>query len=141
MHYFKGTENHTADLLSRWGAPAFRGDTNDPNENRINMLIEEKLRVIFPSELVNATTNDDVLSTVLKYVQHGWPAVIESQFTPWLRARNELSTWYDGCCLVRDDRAVVPVVLRSRVLDLFHDGHQGIVRCKGIAKALVVARD
>ena len=67
-----------ADLLSCWDAPAF---CSNPNENHINMLMEEKFCVISPSDLANAITNDDVLSTVLSYVQHGWPAVIESQFT------------------------------------------------------------
>ena len=35
-----------------------------------------------------------------------------------------------GCLLLRGQRIIIPNSLRKQILDLVHEGHQGIVKCK-----------
>ncbi|XP_060543220.1 uncharacterized protein K02A2.6-like [Pantherophis guttatus] len=53
----------------------------------------------------------------------------------FVNKRNELFT--QGGCLLWGDRVVVPTKLRTRVLELLHEGHPGIVRMKSLARSYV----
>ncbi len=143
VQYVKGADNSTADLLSRWAAAApvpGEDSDGDADDTRINAIIQDnlhRLRVITPGELATATSDDKDLAQVVRFVRDGWPTQVPAQLRPWHQVRQELSTWRDGACLARGERAVIPKQLRHRSLKLIHDGHPGIVRCKAIARASV----
>ncbi|XP_064396342.1 uncharacterized protein K02A2.6-like [Halichondria panicea] len=86
-------------------------------------------------QIAEATRKDPVLSMISQYVNQGWPrATIPGQ--PQLRAyfdkKNELST-FEGC-LLWGSRVIVPKPCQEAVLTQLHEGHQGIVRTKVLAR-------
>lgn len=73
---------------------------------------------------------DAVLQTVRRYVVEGWPYQVEDvALQGFFRVKDELAIWNDFC-VARGQRAIVPMTLRRRALDMAHDGHLGMVRMK-----------
>jgi hypothetical protein len=76
-------------------------------------------------QVKEATAKDATLQTVLKSLQSGaWNKDLGLFFSH----RNELS-FSDGV-LLRNNRIVIPRSLQQRVLELAHQGHQGIAKTK-----------
>ncbi|KAK3929684.1 hypothetical protein KUF71_019515 [Frankliniella fusca] len=86
------------------------------------------------SEIIAAETiKDSVFSTVLACVKEDrWPPTVDSNLKPYFDVRYVISVHNN--CLVFGDRVCVPPSLRTRVLDLLHDGHPGSSRMKMRAK-------
>lgn len=66
------------------------------------------------------------------YIEHGWPTTskaLHPDMSRYFPIRNELSI-LDSYVLRGPHRLIVPLNLRSRLVTLAHDGHQGIVRTK-----------
>lgn len=64
-------------------------------------------------------------------IVHAWPsssAAVDVELRPYFHVRNELSVQND--CVFRGSRLVVPVSLRRILVNLAHEGNQGIVRTK-----------
>ena len=88
-----------------------------------------------PVEL-EATRGDPVLSRVLHFVLHGWPA--EENTPEELRyycAKREEFTVEDGC-LLRGNRVLIPSKYQQ-VLSELHLNHPGMVRMKSLARLQV----
>ena len=82
------------------------------------------------------TDKDPVLSTVRRYILHGWPISIpEENLIPFSRRRNELSV-QDGCILW-GSRVVIPPPGRDLILTELHQTHPGISRMKSLARGYV----
>lgn len=84
------------------------------------------------------TVNDPNLQTAIKYTKHGWPEhqknlpqVMQDLFA----SRTELSV-VDGL-LVHGVRIVIPPSLRPEILDIIHEGHFGVNKCKERAQTTV----
>ena len=89
-------------------------------------------------DVLAATNQDQLLQTVIKYVQTNWPSNIKTIFTnlqPFYRRREGLNVIRG--CLFFGERIVIPSVLRFKVLKELHFGHPGIVRMKSIARSYV----
>jgi hypothetical protein len=88
--------------------------------------------VVSLQQVADATDADQYLPSVRQFVISGWPA--KSELSPPLRpfwsVQSELTTTANGRVLLRGTRTVIPVSLRTAVLDLAHEGHSGIVRMK-----------
>ena len=54
---------------------------------------------------------------------------------PFSSRRNEI-TLYQGCVLW-GIRVIVPVKLRTQILNLLHESHPGVVRMKALARSYV----
>ena len=79
------------------------------------------------------TDHDPILARVRKWVQSGWPALVEQEeFEPYFKRRDELST--EGGCVLWGNRVVVPGRGRKRALQLLHESHPGIVHMKALAR-------
>ena len=82
------------------------------------------------------TARDNVLSRVLKYVQHGWPELVDDvDLKPYFARRSELSL-HDGC-LLWGSRVVIPPRGREEILQVLHESHIGISRMKSLARNYV----
>ena len=82
------------------------------------------------------TDKDPVLSTVRRYILHGWPiSVPEENLIPFSRRRNELSV-QDGCILW-GSRVVIPPPGRDLILTELHQTHPGISQMKSLARGYV----
>ncbi|XP_024890191.1 uncharacterized protein LOC112466360 [Temnothorax curvispinosus] len=80
-------------------------------------------------KIAKATTKDTILAKVIELTLIGWPnGAIEQELKPYFQKRHELSV--EGNCLLIGTKVVIPTMLRSKVLSLFHEQHVGIVRTK-----------
>lgn len=101
---------------------------------------------VFPSDLpVTAeiialeTAKDIVLSKVAHITQVGWPRSNhfkdDPSIVPFLKVKDSLSI--NSKCVMFGNRVVIPVTLRSKILQLLHAGHPGVVRTKLLARSVV----
>ena len=82
-----------------------------------------------------ATRNDPVLSKLLVYLRKGWPDEVPETLQAYFHKRHELTI--EGDTLLWGMRVVVPPKWRKTVLNELHQGHQGIVRMKQLARSHV----
>ena len=89
------------------------------------------------AQIAEATRKDPVLSTVAQYVSQCWPRSIPSQphLSTYFDKKEELSL-YEGC-LLWGARVIIPETCREAVLAQVHEGHQGMVRTKSLARMYV----
>ena len=89
-------------------------------------------------EIKTKQKEDQARSQIAYYCREGWPAdttKIDPDIRPFFTTREDL-TVQEGLLLYRT-RLVSPVELRRDILSKIHDGHQGIVKCRALAKCSV----
>ena len=137
--------NNPADYLSRHPPPTLnqesQGDVDEGTEDFIKMVSDIACpKTLSIGEIAEATRNDPHLTKVRealpgkqwKYFLAGHQALndrdkrVRDQL--W-RIRDELSITQEGAVL-RGHRIVIPSCLWDRVIDLAHQGHQGIAKTK-----------
>ncbi|XP_011858315.1 PREDICTED: uncharacterized protein K02A2.6-like [Vollenhovia emeryi] len=85
-------------------------------------------------EIATATRKDTILAKAVELTLIGWPKEITDQnLKAYYQKRHELSV--EGNCLLVGTKVVIPIALRSKVLNLFHEQHGGIVRTKMLMRA------
>ena len=102
-----------------------------PTEASIFNTAQIEMLPATAKRLRKATSTDPVLSKVMKYSQHDWPAVISEELKPFYHWRYELTT--EAGCLLWGTRVVIPTSCRADVLKELHTGHPGIVIMKALA--------
>ena len=132
--YRVGSKNN-ADGLSR--LPLEAKEISVPTPGDILLLIEHlDTTPVNAKSIQKWTRKDNLLSTVLRYILHGWPSKCPSDdMQPYFNRRNELST-QDGCILW-GGRVVIPHQGRESMLSEIHQGHPGINRMKSLARSYV----
>ena len=128
MRYEPGPRN-AADVLS-WQPVAPRRAIN-PSEQLdtrvINTVVSSSLpRACTVEEVKAATAIDPILQRLIQCLSAGVWNVPKLQ--PYSPHRNELSC-SEGVVL-RGERIIIPASLQERILDLAHQGHQGITKTK-----------
>lgn len=131
IKYRKGSRMLHADALSRLPTQHETGEDSD-SINIFQVLHE------FPINIENVTSEmsqDKELKQVYKYIRYGWPEEIPNNLEKYYNKRVSLAT--EEGCLFYGERIVIPSTLRSKVLELLHSGHIGIVRMKSLARTYV----
>lgn len=93
-------------------------ETRPITKDRLNMIRE-------------ATSNDNILQTVIRYTINGWPSDVSClphNLLKYHTARAHLSE-VSGL-LMHDDRIVIPITMQKTVLSQIHAGHQGLTKCR-----------
>jgi len=132
--YKPGSEMYISDCLSR----AYLNETKEnlnTEDVSVNLLSylpvsPEKLKV-FQAE----TQKDAVLVQLKETVETGWPERkddIPCTLEPYWNFRDEISVT-DGL-LFKSHKLIVPKSMRPEMLDLIHEAHLGIVKCKNRAR-------
>jgi hypothetical protein len=86
--------------------------------------------------IARETRRDRVLSRVYEQVMNGWKEGNHDELLkPFYNRKSEI-TLHQGC-LLWGIRVIVPAKLRSRIQDLLHEGHPGVVRMKAVARSYV----
>ena len=126
VRYTPGTTN-IADALSRM-------PVDSADDEFTTLLTEESVRFVTKTAVPNALTAQQVeqasridpeLCNIRKCLESGQ---LDSLPKPFLGVRHELT--YVGCVVIQGTRIVPPASLRDRILELAHEGHQGIVKTK-----------
>ena len=87
--------------------------------------------------LRTATSTDKVLQQLMHILDIGWPYNINvpKDVHEYWNVRNEIHAAEN--LLFMGDRLIVPAAKRSSVLQLIHEGHLGIQKCKARARLCV----
>ena len=100
------------------------------------LLIETQNLPLKAKEIGQATKKDPILAKVKEYLITNNDTFIGSEeCRAYKQIKEELNLEND--CILRGARVIIPTVLRSRVLKEIHEGHQGIVKSKAIARSFV----
>ena len=86
-------------------------------------------------QIITETQKDDILQSVVLQIQNGWTDLDTTKVKPHLTVKVSL-TLYKGLIL-KDLRVVVPLTLRSEILNILHQRHTGIERTKLLARNTV----
>jgi hypothetical protein len=136
--YRKSTDFGQADALSRLVSSHSTPDEEVAAlEAEFHMdMLTSYLQVTF-DKLRASTQKDEVLRSMKKFIKFRWldlKYLLQqpdwSQLEVFCR-RREFLTIEQGCILFRE-RVVIPTVLRTKVLKLFHQGHPGSQRMKSL---------
>ena len=107
-------------------------------EMYINAITHPKAsRSVTLDEIRAETANDKDLQLLIKLMvqKNGWKE-LPKQLLCYKHVFDELNTTQDGIVL-RGQNIVIPMVLRERIADLAHIGHQGIVKTKRLIRSRV----
>ena len=134
---FRGTQSHqNADALSRLPLPETPHDVPQPTEL---VLLMEHLQdsPVSANDIRRWTRQDPVLSSVLEFVQTGWPEQVDAVLKPFFSRKEELSV-LKGCSLW-GSRVVVPKKGQEAVLTELrvHVGHPGMSKMKALSRMYV----
>ena len=86
-------------------------------------------------QLAAETEKDQQLQKVKQAIANGWTGKVDPEIRPFAHVQDELS-YIDGI-LFKGDRVVIPSTLREDMVQIIHEGHQGIVRSKQLARDIM----
>ena len=133
VKYISGKLLHVADTLSCAHATNNFHPTDDCEmELAIHQFIQHlPIGDDQKAELRTATLSDSVLQRLTHIVETGWPNNIinvPQDVREYWNVHNEIHSAEK--LLFMGDRLIVPASKRSSVLQLIHEGHMGIEKCK-----------
>lgn len=127
---------YIADLLSRSFEETIKDfeEETDLNEivHSINMSRSKE------EEFKFETDSDEVLKEIKRLDREGWPSnknSVPERLKAYYKLRNEI--YVEEGLVFHGDRLIVPKKMRRAMLDLIHEGHQGILKCKLRARSLL----
>lgn len=131
--YKPGKYMYTADTLSRAPLPEkILAEFDKDLTLHCNLLIA--ILSVPPERLQKikaASSSDEVLTKVKKYIKIGWPndkKSVMKNCMPYYKVKDEL---------LKSNCIVIPSSMRHEILNLIHEGHLGIQRCQSLAKDIV----
>lgn len=147
VSYTKGSEMYISDTLSR--APVKDDNFSqelvsledlDSNINiHINLLTSNL--AISPEKLEKITshTKQDIVSQkLIEYYRKGWPKCKEhchSLTLPYWNIKEEIHVIND--IIFKNNSVIIPRSMRTEILNILHEGHQGIEKTKNLARGVV----
>ncbi|XP_031334049.1 uncharacterized protein K02A2.6-like [Photinus pyralis] len=133
IKYIKGTQNSSADALSRMPLVVNFVENLDVHP-QLNFIETEKLANL--SQIQQETQNDTVLKQVYNFIMRGWPKYLNKDdvvLKPYFDKRNELTV--EENIIMLGYRIVIPEILRKSILEELHSTHLGINKTKSIARS------
>ena len=140
-HFVPGKLMFIADTLSR----AYLNETveNVPLNDDIEVMVHSFIQEIPASpeklkQLKEETAKDEALQALKTQIAESFPThrkALKPILTPYWNIRNELSE-ADGL-LFKGRQLIIPKTMQSSTLDLTHESHLGIEKCKARARAIV----
>ena len=145
MHYRKGDGN-PADYLSRHPSKQTNAASREQKiaEEYVHYIATTSTpKALTISEIEETTKADVTLQGVLKAIETGnWcegaqrSGVDIAVFAAWQKVKDELTAGSPPVML-RGTRIAVPSKLQERVVNLAHEGHQGVVKTKSLLREKV----
>ena len=145
VEYRPGKDN-PADYFSRHPVrtPTKSSQEEKVAEEHINFVTAHALpKTVSLEEVIDASKTDVIIQAAMRALHTGrWHEVIksnpehESELKRLYLLRSELSA-NESDLLLRGNRIVIPVSLRTKLVNLAHEGHQGLVRTKNLLRQKV----
>ena len=132
--YKNTTEHCNADRLSRLPLQQKELEEMGVDSSKVFHASQFVSLPVTSEAVARETRCDPVLARVHESIVKGWSSRVDGD-KPYYEPRNEL-TVHQGCILW-GMRAVIPNKLQDRVLKELHDGHQGVVKMKALARGYV----
>lgn len=134
IKYQPGSTMYLADTLSRAVIPGNDTDEVDP------CLFVNSVMTYFPATKSRKrvwkeeTLDDNVSQSIKDYLKSEWPnrKNLPSELVPYYDIRDELFEEEDLLFYV--NRLIIPAKLRKETLEKLHEGHQGMEKCKNLAR-------
>ena len=116
----------------------------DSAEQYVNLVVSQAMpKGLGREEIIEATINDATLQEVMRLVSsRQWDNIkpVEgvdlSDLKIFANVRSELTSVDDNIVL-RGNRIVIPSALQKRVVEVAHEGHQGLVKTRGLLRSKV----
>jgi hypothetical protein len=146
--YSPGKDN-PADFMSRHPCADAKNSKSQEKvaEEYISFIADHATpKAVRLAEVKAATTADPVLQKVIEYMRHGtwskhkidpWSATDSQDIKSYHAVRDELTISDDGDLVLRGTRLVIPRSLQDRIMDIAHEGHQGVVKTKALLREKV----
>ena len=145
--YQSGKEN-PADYMSRHplGNAVSASNQEEYTEEYVNFIADTSIPVAMTLEEVkSATCSDPLLQMVCGLVRSGrWYEVKQisdehtrGTLTQYRNVKNKLTVNGDGSLILFNNRIVIPTMLQKKAVRLAHEGHQGIVKTKALARSKI----
>ena len=134
-----------ADYLSRHPHD-IRTTVDSVAEEHVNFILENAIpKSLTTAEIVDASKHDRIIQLVTRAIQeNAWQRIIQqadpnakAELQCFANVKDELGLAMDNTVILRDHRLVVPTCLRERIINIAHEGHQGIVRTKQLIREKV----
>ena len=124
-----------ADTLSRHPSTS-RSESDIAVTREVNLYVNEVLSSLPAShdrleEIKKATEADPVLCEAINLTINGWPTharELPTQLHDLFSIRSHLSV--AERLLLYDSRIVIPKVMQNEILEVIHQGHQGVSKCR-----------
>ena len=131
LQYTPGKSLILADALSRGRPPKKKSDTEEEISIHVN-LVKKSMPVsdVMWKTIAEETDNDDTLRRVKSRINNDNDST--ESCSPYHNFLQELSV-VDGV-IIKSNRVVVPTSLRQRMLQIIHEGHMGIEKCRSRAR-------
>jgi hypothetical protein len=138
-------KNNPSDFMSRH--PLNMTDNiEQATEEHINLIMNHAVpKNVSLNDIQQATKEDQILQLCITAINsNNWhtakqqaPEHAKQEVDSLFHVRHELSVVSTGDTILRDHRIVIPRVLRQQVIDIAHEGHQGIVKTKQLLRTKV----
>ena len=124
---YRPGKTNIADALSRLNQRGNNVEEHGEEYDLVRNIVEAVTPIsMTPKEIEIESDKDPELTSIRQYIQTGdWSSC---KMTCYVNIRNELCNL--GKLILRGTRLVIPSNLRTKVLMLAHEGHQGIVKTK-----------
>ena len=136
FQYVPGKQLHVADALSR--AYLSQATPEIPDQDMVyhvhSVISRLPISAARLEQFQKETEKGQTLQVVKGYIMNGWPksSDIDPCIKPCYKIRDDLSHVYN--LILKNQRIVVPTVLRQEMKETLHTGHSGIERCKRRAR-------
>lgn len=138
INYVPGNQMFLADTLSR-AFPVNETIKDDPEMLDVVHSISKYLPMSERrlAQFKKETELDSDLQMVMKYIKEGWPKCykkVDSSVKTYYKVKNDLHI--NNGLLFINEKIVVPHSLRKDMLQLVHEAHFGIEKCKNRAREI-----
>lgn len=124
--FVKGKELFLADALSRTQTKDYRRSKIEQEIESIKQFNDDETVKDHLSEIANETAKEKVLQTLMRHITDGWKTSkrkISVDILPYWTVKDELSI--ENGIIYRNDRIVVPTILRKTLTARLHQAHMG----------------
>lgn len=148
VSYTKGSEMYISDTLSR--APVKQSSPSNSeliNFDEIDKNIEIHVNLVTSNlaispekldKILLQTEQDLTLRKLKEYHKNGWPSCkqhCDNLVLPYWNIRDEIHVINN--LLFKNNSVIIPWSMRSEILNILHEGHQGIEKTKSLARSTV----